>query len=344
MEQEPVTGRVVALQANFCRVRLDRAGPGQQLELLCVRRTRLGKSGQQVHVGDQVSLDGVDWTAGRAAVCRLFPRSSRLERPAVANCTRLLVVVALAQPEPDPVQITRFLLAAEATDLQVELVLSKIDLVPRPGLEAWLVRLKGWGYDPIGLSVATGEGLELLRQRLAEPGITVLCGPSVVGKSSLLNALIPALQLRVAAVSGRLQRGRHTTRHVELFALGPEALLADTPGFNRPDLPLDPSRLAALFPEMRQALRSGACRYRNCLHRGDPGCCVGTDWDRYPHYLQGLEELLLTGGPGAVRRSPDPEVQAERPEVRLDRRQRLPSRRRLRQSEQEGLSPPSPTD
>jgi ribosome biogenesis GTPase len=165
-----------------------------------------------------------------------------------------------------------------------------------------------------------------------------------VGKSSLLNALIPALQLRVAAVSGRLQRGRHTTRHVELFALGSEALLADTPGFNRPDLPLDPTRLASLFPELRKALRSGACRYRNCLHRGDPGCCVGTDWDRYPYYLQAVEELLAAGGPGPARRTQGPEVQAERAEVRLDRRQRQPSRRRLRQGQQEGLSPPSPPD
>jgi ribosome biogenesis GTPase len=139
-----------------------------------------------------------------------------------------------------------------------------------------------------------------------------------VGKSSLLNALVPALALRVGTVSGRLRRGRHTTRHVELFPLASGALIADTPGFNRPDLPRDPAVLPALFPEIVEALRRGGpCRFSNCQHRGDPGCQVGTAWDRYAYYAEGLEELLQAS-PAAV-------------ESRFQRQPSGPSRRRQRQ-------------
>ena len=151
-----------------------------------------------------------------------------------------------------------------------------------------MTRLRGWGYDPLALSSATGAGIDALRQRLAAAQLSVLCGPSGVGKSSLLNQLRPDLQLRTAAVSGRLQRGRHTTRHVELFPLGPSARVADTPGFNRPDLPEDPQELGVLFPELRQQLDPWPCRFRDCLHRGEPGCGVSTDWERYALYKLSL--------------------------------------------------------
>ena len=123
------------------------------------------------------------------------------------------------------------------------LLLTKTDLLSAAALERLVTRLQGWGYDPLALSSAAGTGIDALRHRLAGAQLSVLCGPSGVGKSSLLNQLRPDLQLRTAAVSGRLQRGRHTTRHVELFPLGPSARVADTPGFNRPDLPDDPCLL-----------------------------------------------------------------------------------------------------
>ncbi len=285
------SGLVVALQANYCWVELERSGPGEPNRLLCTRRTRLAKAGQTICVGDQVRLDGIDWAAGRGAVAGVEPRAGLLRRPAVANVSRVVVVVALAEPQPDPLQLTRFLITAEATGRPVELVFSKADLLPATEVQAWCTRARGWGYDPVAVSVATGLGLEVLRQRLIQAGITVLCGPSGVGKSSLLNCLSPQLELRVAAVSGRLQRGRHTTRHVELFPLAPGALVADTPGFNRPELPADPQALAALFPEVRQGLSQARCRFSNCLHRGEPGCAVAEPWDREPLYQHCLEEI-----------------------------------------------------
>jgi ribosome biogenesis GTPase len=238
------------MEANFCRVDLDAPGPAGQRQLLCTCRARLAKGGLAICVGDRVEVEGIDWVQQRGAIGRRGPRINLLPRPAVANVTRAVVVVSLKEPEPDPLQITRFLLSAEHLAVPVDLVLSKADTLPQGWLEGWCQRLQTWGYSPLPVSTRTGLGLQALAERLAQPGIAVLCGPSGVGKSSLLNALVPGLALRVAPVSGRLQRGRHTTRHVELVALpgAPEALLADTPGFNRPGLPSSPSELVQCFP------------------------------------------------------------------------------------------------
>jgi len=251
-----------------------------------------------------VRLEGIDWIAGRAAVARVEPRRNLLERPAVANVQRVMVVTALAEPALDPLQLTRFLIAAEGSGAAVDLVLGKADLVAEPALREACRDFEAWGYPVFPLSTRTGLGLADLRRHLGSGGgITVLCGPSGAGKSSLINALAPELDLRVSAVSGRLQRGRHTTRHVELFPLpsgaadslaplaAAPALVADTPGFNRPELPADPGGLAEAFPEIRQRLALGPCRFRNCRHLGDPGCAMGTDWARFPLYRQCLEEM-----------------------------------------------------
>jgi len=258
-----------------------------------------------VWVGDRVRLEGIDWTAGRAAVAQVEPRQNLLQRPAVANVDRVIVVTALAEPDLDPLQLTRFLVSAECSGAVVDLVLGKADLVAEPALRQACADFEAWGYPVFPLSTRTGLGLDTLRHHLwTAAGITVLCGPSGAGKSSLLNALVPDLDLRVAAVSGRLRRGRHTTRHVELFPLPSEvaadsfpffpatpALVADTPGFNRPELPSDPVLLAQAFPEIRQRLAHGPCRFRNCRHLEDPGCAMGTDWPRFSHYRQCLEEV-----------------------------------------------------
>ena len=304
MAVEP--GRVVALEANFCRVDLDRPGPDGQQQLLCTRRSRLAKDGLSIAVGDRVEVEGIDWIGRRAVVAARGPRLNLLPRPPVANVSRLVVVVSLREPNPDPLQITRFLVSAEHLALPVDLVLTKADGLPRGELEAWCGRLREWGYAPLPVSTRTGEGLQALASHLTHPGIAVLCGPSGVGKSSLLNALVPGLALRVAPVSGRLRRGRHTTRHVALVALpgAPAALVADTPGFNRPALPESPSELALCFPELRAALGRQPCRYADCRHGGEAGCVVGADWPRqalYRHCLAEVEALAAERGSGRAR-------------------------------------------
>ena len=351
-----IVGTVIAVQANFYQVRLDppvwidgkNAPLADSPTLLCTRRTRLKKIGQQVMVGDRVVVDEPDWTDRRGAISEVFPRQTELNRPPVANADRILLVFALAEPDLDPASLTRFLVKAESTGLEVSLCLNKCDLVTAQELEQWRDRLSGWGYEPMFISVRSGAGVqeateesknEVSAPELAshdltekiEPSsatsedgllvptsvypldplkpvhsllpnfllqhlqgkITVICGPSGVGKSSLINQLIPALNLRVNAVSGKLGRGRHTTRHVELFELPGGGLLADTPGFNQPALECDPSELAQYFPEARQRLALGSCQFSDCSHRDEPNCVVRGDWERYDYYLNFLSEAIV---------------------------------------------------
>ncbi len=283
-------GIVVALQANYLEVELDHAPEQGPSRLLCTRRTRLTHRGEAVHVGDRVQVEAIDPVQARAVVSGVAPRSSWLTRPQVANVSLVVVALAVDQPAFDPDQASRFLLTAERTGLPVQLLLTKGDLLEEEQRSALVQRLLGWGYEALVISSQTGEGIEALRQHLQTTELAVVCGPSGVGKSSVLNRLMPHLGLRVGAVSGRLQRGRHTTRHVELFPIAPGARVAATPGFNRPELPSDPSELGMLFPELRQQLQSWPCRFRDCLHRQEPGCGINRDWERFAFYQDALKE------------------------------------------------------
>jgi ribosome biogenesis GTPase / thiamine phosphate phosphatase len=279
-------GTVVAVQANFYQVRLDSG-----VELLCTRRTLLKKIGIRVMVGDRAIVAEPDWQGGRGAISEVLPRNSELDRPPIANATQILLVFALAEPDLDPYLLSKFLIKAESTGLQVILCLNKSDLVSDRHQQEWHDRLQSWGYEPIFISVETGRGIDELQAKLAGQ-ITVCAGHSGVGKSSLTNALIPDLNLRVSRVSGKLNRGRHTTRHVELFTLPKGGLIADTPGFNQPELNCLPEELGYYFPEIRDRLTGASCQFNNCLHRDEPNCVVKDEWERYPYYLDFLIDAI----------------------------------------------------
>lgn len=291
---QPLRGTVISVQANYYWVRLQPAQAASALPtltLLCTRRARLKKVGQQVMVGDRVEVEEPDWEGKRGAIAAVLPRQTQLDRPPVANANQILLVFALAEPELDIHQLTRFLVKAELTRLAVCLCFNKRDLVHEGVQKAWHHRLAKWGYDAQMISVQHDQTFPQLTAALKDR-VTVLSGPSGVGKSSLINALIPATDLRVSAVSGKLGRGRHTTRHVELFELPAGGLLADTPGFNQPDITCAPEELAEAFPEIRDRLQQQQCQFTDCLHRGEPGCAIDHDWERYPEYLQLLEDCI----------------------------------------------------
>ncbi len=298
-----LVGTVIAIQANFYRVQLaslpleltpmaptSKHEPSS-FQLLCTRRARLKKTGYQVLVGDRVLIEEPDWQGQRGAIAQILPRRTELDRPPIANADHILLVFALAEPTLDLLQLSRFLVKAESTQLSVTLCLNKCDLLSSQVRANVVQQVQQWGYQPIVLSTRTQENLSAVYDCLRDR-TTVISGPSGVGKSSLINSLIPDAELRTGAVSGKLGRGRHTTRHVELFELNPAGQLADTPGFNQPTLTCAATELADCFPEIRQRLAHHRCQFSNCLHRDEPNCAVQKDWPRYEHYRIFLDEVL----------------------------------------------------
>jgi ribosome biogenesis GTPase len=278
-------GTVVASQANFYQVRLD-SSPDT---LLCTRPTRLKKVGQSVLVGDRVLIKSSE--GERGAIAQVLPRQTEFKRPPIANAEQILLVFALQEPILDAVQLSRFLIQAEYSNLKLILVLNKVDLISRQEQEQWLQRLNSWGYNPLFISVNTGVGIKELKSLLSDR-ISILTGPSGVGKSSLASLLIPELELRTNTVSGKLQKGRHTTRHVQLYELPEGGYIADSPGFNQPHFDFSPEQLINYFPEVKAKLENHSCRFYNCFHRDEPDCAIKGEWERYEYYLRFLDEVI----------------------------------------------------
>ena len=283
-KQTELLGTVIAVQANFYQVRLD-----SQATLLCTRPTRLKKIGQKVVVGDRVLVKSTEFERG--AIAEVLPRKTELLRPPIANAEQILLVFALEEPTLDPVQLSRFLVKAESTNLNLCLGLNKIDLITYKKQEWWQEKINNWGYNPIFFSVINNQGLEKLIEHL-QGKITIIAGPSGVGKSSLISTLIPELELRIGEVSGKLLKGRHTTRHVELYQLPDGGFIADSPGFNQPDLDIGPEFLATYFPEAKLRLSENICKFSDCLHQDEPECVVRGNWERYEYYLKFLDEAI----------------------------------------------------
>ncbi len=297
-------GTVIASQANFYQIRLDFS----QKILLCTRPTRLKKIGQSVLVGDRVLVKSSELERG--AIAKVLPRKTELKRPPMANADQILLVFALEEPTLDPVQLSRFLIQAEYSNLKPLLLLNKVDLISHSAKKAWLQRLNEWKYEPLFISVNTGEGIEQLKSIL-DDRITILSGPSGVGKSSLTSLLIPEIEIRTNTVSGKLQKGRHTTRHVELYELPQGGFIADSPGFNQPHFDFAPEQLINYFPEIKDQLENNHCRFHNCLHRDEPDCAIQEEWERYQYYLRFLEEVIAHAQKTAQRADQESSVKTK---------------------------------
>ena len=293
-------GIVVALKANFLIVESDYKNVKddsvdqlyEKIRLLCTRRSKLNYQGLFIDVGDIVYVESIDYKNKRAVVSDLEPRQSFLKRPAVANVTLVSICISADEPLFDIEQTSRFLFTAECANIEPLIILTKIDLITKNDLILYINKFKSWGYDCIPVSIHNSQGIDSLIERFRKTKLTVLAGPSGVGKTSLINHLIPTVSLPTSSVSKKLKRGTHTTRHVELFAIGNGSLLADTPGFNRPEIVCEPSDFAFLFPEFRTQLSNSQCKFRNCLHRDEPGCVIDKDLERYPFYRENLEEMI----------------------------------------------------
>jgi ribosome biogenesis GTPase len=258
-------------------------------------------------VGDRVLLEQDD--SGATAIAEILPRRSRLarrapggghgERVVAANVDQVVVVFAAANPEPHPRMLDRFLVIAEANDLAARIVINKVELVG--GVEEARKRWRDYeraGYTIHYTSVKQREGLEALHDALAGV-VSVLTGPSGVGKSSLLNAMFEGLDLRVGEISESVNKGRHTTVGGFLHPLpGDEGgYVADTPGLREVGMwALSPTELDQCFPELRPFLEG--CRFADCRHSVEPDCAVrdavsrgDVSVARYESFIKLREEL-----------------------------------------------------
>ena len=235
----------------------------------CRARGRFRRQDQSPLVGDFVRITR---QGDKGVLEALLPRKNAFIRPAVANIDQLVVLASCAIPVTEPFLIDRVLAIAQLQNVPALVVVNKDDLAPAQPLAEIYRRA---GVPVLVTSAETGEGIEALCEALAGK-LSCLTGNSGVGKSSLLNRACPQLRLPVGEVSEKLGRGRHTTRHIELYSLGSNTFVADTPGFSAFDTErmelVHKEQLQYAFPEFAPYL--GHCQFPDCAHRKEPGCAV----------------------------------------------------------------------
>ena len=260
----------------------------------CKARGIFKKEGIVPTVGDKVSIEIL--ADGKAVINEIYPRKNIFIRPSIANVDCFVVVVAATQPDPSRAIVDKFLVMAEKSRTDIILCINKIDLAD----DARLKRMKETYehlYKMVFVSGETGQGIRTLKEMLVGK-VAALTGPSGVGKSTLLNAIMPNVFAETGEISSKTQRGRHTTRHVEIFDMEFGGMIFDTPGFTSFEiLEAGEEELQFLYPEMLPYI--GKCRYDNCRHLREPDCAVRKavaeekiKKSRYTSYIEQLNEII----------------------------------------------------
>ena len=295
----PPRGRILSREGGSFDILLD---GGERVAAVLRGKARRGED--KAVAGDRVRLDAA--LDGVQAIAAVEPRRNQLERRTpegrgvrvvAANVDEAFIVVAAKDPVPVPQLLDRFLAIASVNDIPVAVVVNKIELDPATAL---VERMGRAGYRVFSVSVKTGLGLDALFAEMRRE-VSLVAGPSGVGKSSLLNALQPGLRLRTGEVSDRARRGTHTTVAAVMVPLTGGGFLVDTPGFSEVGIwGVEPRELARCFPDIEPFV--GECRFQDCMHTKEPGCAVrhavasgALQADRLESYLVLLQEL--TSGP-----------------------------------------------
>lgn len=282
-------GRIVRSLSGFYDVQTDSG------IISCRGRGHLRRGNDVPLTGDMVEIT---MEKGKGMVEKILPRKNHFIRPAVANVDVLVIFAASVNPITEPFLIDRVAAIAGDQEVQVVLCVNKCDLDPAVDLTRIY---QNAGFAVIQTSAETGEGVEGLRAAITGK-LVAFTGNSGVGKSSILNRLCPELGLATGEVSEKLGRGRHTTRHVELYDLGENTYVADTPGFSSFDTDqmevILKDNLQYAFPDFGKYV--GCCQFHDCSHRKEPGCAVTAavgegriEKTRYDSYLRLYEKASL---------------------------------------------------
>ena len=281
-------GRVIKFYNSFFFVKVDEEIIPCKLRGLIKRDKKVGSA---IYPGDEVEISKLPDNSG--VIEKILPRKSLLSRPAVANVDRVILTFAAKSPDLNKLLLNKFITLAEFSNLaEIIICVNKIDLID--DAENFLSEYENL-YKIVRVSAVKNFGIEELKKILSE-GITVFAGASGVGKSSLMNKIIPELNLKVGKVSEKILRGKHTTRISELIEFG-DGFIVDTPGFSAVDLNFDKKILKDCFKEFKNF--AGDCKFLNkCTHTHEPDCKVKIAVEegkilreRYESYLSIFNEL-----------------------------------------------------
>lgn len=286
-----MSGKIIRGIAGFYYVHVKDAGIFE-----CKAKGIFRNNNIKPLTGDDVNLEVLDSGKMLGNITGIFPRKNSLIRPAVANVDQAVVIFAASYPEPDFNLLDRFLLMMGIQQIPVSVCFNKADDTDRGTLARLTGNYRDSGCSVYVTSAITGNGIGEFKKSL-EGKTTVLAGPSGVGKSSVINRLFPEAGMATGEISSKIKRGRHTTRHSELFSFGNGIYIMDTPGFTSLRLPaVGKEEVKDYYPEFEAY--AGRCRFSGCVHVNEPGCAVkeavDSGWipkQRYNNYKQFYTEI-----------------------------------------------------